>query len=88
MAVLISVGRTKGDISERSPAMVMGLLVKRVGFGEGEWGWYFFPIFLYKEALSKPFVTQHSIMCQMRPCSYSPHPSYLRTLLPIPSVQW
>ena len=46
MAVLISVGRTKGDISERSPAVVMGLLVKRMGFGEEEWGWCFFPIFL------------------------------------------
>lgn len=83
MAVLISVGRDSGDISERSSKGVMGPLGKWVGCGEEKWSWYFAPFFFpWSEALSKLFVTQH-MSEQAHQLQLTPPD--LRTLL-LPSV--
>lgn len=44
------------------------------------------PFVLYDEALSKPSVTVHSVLCQVDLSATAHTPSYLKTLLPLLSV--
>ena len=67
------VGRSSGDISERSSKGVMGSLGNWVGAREEKWSWYFSPLFFpWSEAVPKLFVTQH--VSEQAPHLHTPQP--------------